>query len=171
MPLFKGNDIDVVITGLQEDRTKEYIDDATVHVSYVDPATEVAITNATDTNPVVITAPGHTFTNGMKVAAWYVDGNTAVNGVHEITNVDGDTFELVGVAGDGLFDAGGARIAACVPEAESLPADYQAATNGNYYAVVDRYTPFKLRSTYKRIVFCVEYGFQTVTLTPCVERT
>ena len=68
------------------------------------------ITGATQANPVVITAPSHTFVNGMTVQIEDVVGMTELNGnQYTVANVSGDTFELSGVDGTGFtaYTSGG----------------------------------------------------------------
>lgn len=68
------------------------------------------ITGATQANPVVITAPNHTFVNDMIVEITNVVGMTELNGnQYTVANVSGDTFELSGVDGTGFtaYTSGG----------------------------------------------------------------
>lgn len=56
----------------------------------------IDITDATQANPVVITAPGHTFNNGDKVAIKVVVGMIELNDrVFIVQNVSGNTFKLM----------------------------------------------------------------------------
>ncbi len=58
------------------------------------------ITGATKTNPVVITAVGHGFSNGDKVRIRAIEGMTELNRYRfTIANKTTDTFELVGIDG------------------------------------------------------------------------
>lgn len=62
----------------------------------------VAITNATQTNPVTITAPAHGFVNGDQVYINNVVGMTQLNGKRfTVTNSAVNTFDLLGIDGTG----------------------------------------------------------------------
>ena len=59
------------------------------------------ITGITNANPAVVTAPGHTLTNGMQIAIANVQGMTQANTnplvVWTVTGVSGNSFQLQGV--------------------------------------------------------------------------
>jgi hypothetical protein len=72
------------------------------------------ITGATNTNPLIVTSPGHPLQNGEAVFITGVNGNTAANGSFLVANanVAAGTFELrtfggVVVAGNGGYAGGG----------------------------------------------------------------
>lgn len=62
------------------------------------------VQDATNTSPIVIESVGHGLSNGDLIRISDVAGNTAANGLHTITIVDDDRFQLDGVAGNGNFD-------------------------------------------------------------------
>jgi hypothetical protein len=70
---------------------------------------EVTISAATNANPIVCTSAGHGYKENTVVYLTGATGNTNVNGVRRIVNVDTDTFELVdattglNIAGNGTF--------------------------------------------------------------------
>lgn len=67
----------------------------------------VAITNATNANPLVITAPSHGLTVSRPVTITGVAGNTAANGTFNSINViDANTFSIP-VAGNAAYTSGG----------------------------------------------------------------
>jgi hypothetical protein len=63
------------------------------------------ISGATNASPIVITAPGHTFSNGEWVTIAGVRGNTAANGTWVVANKTSTTFELQGSVGNGAYVA------------------------------------------------------------------
>lgn len=68
-----------------------------------------AITGASNATPIVITTSDTTgLTTGDEVFIQGVVGNTAANGLHTITVIDGTSFSLDGVAGNGAYTSGGA---------------------------------------------------------------
>lgn len=71
-----------------------------------------AITGITNTNPAVVTSPGHNFVNGDQVIPYRVSGMGQVNRVtYTVANADtvAGTFELSGIDSSafGVFTAGG----------------------------------------------------------------
>jgi len=66
-----------------------------------------AITDATNAAPIVITSTAHGLSSGSDVFISGVTGNTAANGVHTITVLDANTFELNGSTGNGAYAGGG----------------------------------------------------------------
>lgn len=63
----------------------------------------VDVTGATNTNPVVITAPGHTFSAGYHVRFDDVGGMTDLNDTtYTVANPAGNNFELSGIDGTGF---------------------------------------------------------------------
>jgi hypothetical protein len=72
----------------------------------------VAITNATNATPIVITSTSHGLTSGDKVFIVNVGGNTSANGVRLVTVTDANTYSLqdlsgANVAGSGAYTSGG----------------------------------------------------------------
>ena len=68
------------------------------------------VTGAGQTNPVVLTVPGHGFSNGESVDVSGITGMTELNGArYTIGSATADTFELIGVDGSGFaaYAAGG----------------------------------------------------------------
>lgn len=69
-----------------------------------------AITGATNTSPIQITAPAHGLKTGSEVVISSVTGNTAANGTWNVTVIDPDNFALNGSAGNGAYISGGFAI-------------------------------------------------------------
>lgn len=69
-------------------------------------ATSVAITNATNATPIVVSAT-NTFVNGQEVYITGVGGNTAANGTWVISSVSGSQFTLNNSIGNGAYTSGG----------------------------------------------------------------
>jgi hypothetical protein len=70
-------------------------------------ATDVAITGASNANPIVITSNNHGLATGQGVFIRGVTGNTAANGIAIITVVDANNFSLNGKTGNGAYGGGG----------------------------------------------------------------
>jgi hypothetical protein len=70
----------------------------------------VAITAASNTSPIKITASTHGFKNGQKVTIAGVGGNTAANGTWIATLVDPDNFTLNNSAGNAAYTSGGVAV-------------------------------------------------------------
>lgn len=68
---------------------------------------QVNVTAATNASPIVITAAGHGYATGDKIAVQDVGGNTAANGLWTITVIDANTFSLNGSIGNGAYTSGG----------------------------------------------------------------
>ncbi len=67
------------------------------------PEVTLLVTNASNTSPITITCPNHSFTNGSYVITAGIRGNVAANGVFAITNSTTNTFDLVSSHGSGAF--------------------------------------------------------------------
>jgi len=70
--------------------------------SAIDPA--IPITDATNAEPIVVSAEAHGLDNGAHVLIFGVLGNTAANGIWMIADVSTDTFMLVDSAGNGDYE-------------------------------------------------------------------
>lgn len=70
----------------------------------------VAITGASNTLPITITATNHGFKSGQKVNIVGVAGNTAANGTWVVTVVDPNNFTLNGSGGSGVYTSGGIAV-------------------------------------------------------------
>lgn len=66
-----------------------------------------AITNATNTSPIVIVSAGHGLNTGTLVTVSGVAGNTSANGTFPVTVIDPNTFSLLGSTGNGTYSGGG----------------------------------------------------------------
>ena len=64
----------------------------------------VAITGATNVNPIVITSAGHGLVTNDTVTIEGVEGNTNANGFKTVTRINDDTFSIV-TAGNGTYTA------------------------------------------------------------------
>ncbi len=64
-----------------------------------------AVTGATNTTPIVITANSHGYSNGDVVWVFGVRGNEAANGQFVVANKTLNTFELTGSVGSGAYTA------------------------------------------------------------------
>jgi len=67
----------------------------------------VAISDATNASPIVITANSHGLSNGDRAMITAVGGNTAANGIWTVANAAANTFELSGSTGNGAYTSGG----------------------------------------------------------------
>ncbi len=65
-----------------------------------------SITNASNAAPITITSAGHNLTTGSVLISGAL-GNTAANGVFNITVIDANTFRLNGSTGSGTYTSGG----------------------------------------------------------------
>lgn len=65
--------------------------------------TQRAITNATNTAPIVVTSTAHGLSTGELVYIDGIQGNKAANGLWSVVNISTNTFSLVGSAGDGEY--------------------------------------------------------------------
>jgi hypothetical protein len=74
---------------------------------HTDGTTGKAITGATNASPIVITSAGHGFATGDFVAITGVTGNTAANGLWQITLSDANSFSLNGSTGNAAYVSGG----------------------------------------------------------------
>ncbi|MBX3734199.1 MAG: hypothetical protein KF791_16610 [Verrucomicrobiae bacterium] len=76
-----------------------------------DPAQTVsfyeAITDASNTSPIVITSAAHGLADGEQVTLEQVVGNTAANGAWTVSNPTRDTFQLLHSVGNGAYVSGG----------------------------------------------------------------
>lgn len=73
----------------------------------------VAVSAASNSSPIVITAAGHGYSNAESVVIAGVGGNTVANGTWVITVIDANNFSLNGSSGNGAYTSGGtATIAA-----------------------------------------------------------
>jgi len=99
------------VEGMTDLNINDYLigDVATDYFSLFDTDT-IAMTGATQADPVVITAPAHGLADGDSVYIEDVAGMTELNGnVYTVANKTDDTFELSGVDGTGFtpYTAGG----------------------------------------------------------------
>ena len=74
---------------------------------HTDGTSSKTITAATNATPIQITASSHGFSTGDFVANAGVLGNTAANGIFQITVVDSNNFTLNGSTGNGSYTSGG----------------------------------------------------------------
>jgi endoglucanase Acf2 len=65
----------------------------------------LAVTDASNATPIVITSPKHGLSTGSQVTITGVQGNTAANGTFLVTKIDADHFSLSGSKGNGAFTA------------------------------------------------------------------
>ena len=86
-----------------------------------------AITGASNTTPINITAASHKLQSGMRINVSGVGGNTAANGTFTITASDSNTFSLNGSVGNGAYTSGGTWHVAGLYDAVITP-----ATTGGY---------------------------------------
>jgi hypothetical protein len=70
-------------------------------------ASSLAITNATNANPIVITTAAHNLTTGDGVTIIGVGGNTNANGTWVITVLSSTTYSLNTGVGNGGYTSGG----------------------------------------------------------------
>jgi hypothetical protein len=67
----------------------------------------IAITDATNASPIVITAEDHGRSDGEIIHVQDVLGNTAANDVWEVDEATDDTLELLGSTGNAAYTSGG----------------------------------------------------------------
>lgn len=72
----------------------------------------VAITGASQTDPIVLTAAAHGYLSGDLIQIAGVKGNRAANGIWRVSVVDSDTVELIGAVGSGAYTSGGVAVKA-----------------------------------------------------------
>ena len=65
------------------------------------------VTGATNASPIVVTSTSHGYATGDVVYLTGVGGNTAANGLWQITVIDANTFQLNGSTGNGSYTSGG----------------------------------------------------------------
>ncbi len=68
---------------------------------------QVAVSDATNATPIVVTTATHGYATGAKVTVNLVGGNTAANGLWTITVLSATTFSLDGSTGNGAYTSGG----------------------------------------------------------------
>jgi hypothetical protein len=67
----------------------------------------VAVSNATNATPIVLTTATHGFATGDTIAVYDVGGNTAANGLWLITVLSSTSFSLNSSVGNGAYTSGG----------------------------------------------------------------
>ncbi len=72
--------------------------------------TALAISNATNASPIVITQASHPYSDGDIVQIASVTGNTAANGTWVILYIDANSYSLDGSAGNSAYTGGGTAI-------------------------------------------------------------
>ncbi len=70
----------------------------------------LAVTDATNATPIVITTAAHGLTTGMTVTITGVTGNTAANTTATVTVLSLETYELDGTVGNGAYIDGGLAV-------------------------------------------------------------
>lgn len=68
---------------------------------------ELAVEDATNATPIVITITDHTYHTGDLVTIFGVLGNTAANGRRAVTKITDDTFSIDGSVGNAAYTSGG----------------------------------------------------------------
>ncbi|TWT59616.1 choice-of-anchor Q domain-containing protein [Rubinisphaera italica] len=81
-----------------------------------------ALTNASNTSPIVITSAGHGLNTGNFVVVNGVTGNTAANGFFRVNRIDANTFSLETSQGNGAYTGGGTwtRVTGPSPRAKDI---------------------------------------------------
>lgn len=69
--------------------------------------TNLAISGATNATPIVLTTATNTLVNGDLVSVAGVTGNTAANGIWQVSAVSATSCTLVGSVGNGAYGSGG----------------------------------------------------------------
>ncbi|MDZ4685792.1 MAG: choice-of-anchor D domain-containing protein, partial [Planctomycetaceae bacterium] len=94
-------------------------------------APAVALTNASNATPIVITATNHGLVTDNYVVISGVTGNTAANGSFQITRIDANSFSLNGSAGNGAYAGGGTwtKVASPNPRAKD-PSEHETGGQG-----------------------------------------
>jgi hypothetical protein len=65
------------------------------------------ITAASNASPISVTSTSHGYASGDIIYVSGVGGNTAANGIWQITVVDANTYTLTGSSGNGAYTSGG----------------------------------------------------------------
>jgi hypothetical protein len=84
----------------------------------------LTITGATNTNPIILTIPGHTFHTGDTVVVNGVLGNTAANVRTTVTYVSSTQVSLDGTTGNSAYISGG-KAYHCILQASEIIGDIQ----------------------------------------------
>ena len=77
------------------------------HVARTGDWTGNVVADATNSEQILITSPGHGLRTGEQIRIEDVNGNTAANGTHTVTVLNANQFQLDGVAGNGDYTDGG----------------------------------------------------------------
>ena len=97
----------------------------------------VAITGASNTNPITITsASAHGLSNGQFVAVNGVLGNTAANGIFTINVTSPTQFSLVGSVGNGGYTSGGVWTRVVTPNPSIKNIDETGAQGRIHFSIV-----------------------------------
>jgi hypothetical protein len=89
------------------------------------------VAGATNASPIVMNVVAHGFNTGDSVEQEGIGGNTAANGLFQITRVDANHYNLNGTTGNGAYTSGGYAIDYELQPALSMP------TNGTLADVND----------------------------------
>jgi len=104
------------------------------------PAQTGTITGATNANPIVITSANHGLFTGSIITVSGVVGNTAANGVSQITKIDANSFSLNGKTGNGAYVSGGSWISTGLEQIALSQANTTLLTPGETYTIEISYT-------------------------------
>ena len=81
------------------------------------------ITGATNAMPISITSTAHGLLSSDQITITNVAGNTAANGIWNITKIDANTFTLVGSSGNGTYTSSTGNWAACPTAGDTFNID------------------------------------------------
>lgn len=154
---FVDNKNNLWADGMCYDDGGEYINDAVIEFSFGDPLTTKAITNASNTSPIVITSTAHGRSTGDIVVVANVKGNEGANGTWVITAIDANTFSLDGSVTSGVYVRGGNWWLG-LTGGVSLAAGYIAASNGRYKAVLPETAVALTAEKWRLFMFCPLLG-------------
>ena len=155
--LYKNNDTDIYVSGLQRSRDQSPIVDA-ILMGSICLAIPNTITNATNANPVVITSVGHGLTTGQQIFIDGVEGNLAANGAHTVTVVDANTFSIDAIGSGAYTQFGNWYLG--VPSAVGVSLPFVSGSSGDYVGTIPGSAPFEIGTSYVRFVECSNYGFR-----------
>lgn len=82
-------------------------DDVRVVLGNITASAATNITAASNATPIVVTSAAHGLKTGDDVIVAGVAGNTAANGVRNVTVVDANNFSINGSVGNGAYTSGG----------------------------------------------------------------
>jgi hypothetical protein len=116
------------------------------------PSGRQMITNATNTNPIVVTSADHGLADDDVITIINVGGNGAAKGTFAVTVIDDDSFSLDGSTGDGDYTGGGQWFQ-CLAETDGLTMGDEG--DGLYSIDIDGSIGLNPQQVYIVIFYCL----------------